>query len=254
MPFAVCRLSLVPVRRHADLVSEITTQVLFGEGVEILEEGRLFCRARMLRDGYEGWIDRRQFTRWTEGLPERPRLFTDEHCGELTGAEYRMALPLGTPLPGFSEGQVHLAGETWGWKGRVREIPAGPVDREGLTAFARRYLHSPYLWGGRTVVGIDCSGFTQSVYAAFGVQLLRDARMQITGGTEIPAAEAAPGDLVFFASPALGVHHVGLVMPQGEVIHASSMVRLDDLSPEGIRHKETGELTHAVHSFRRVTG
>jgi gamma-D-glutamyl-L-lysine dipeptidyl-peptidase len=252
MSFAACRLSLVPVRRHGDLLSEITTQVLLGEWVEMLEEGRAFCRVRLLRDGYEGWIDRRQFTRWLDTAGDAAVHFSDDHCGAAEGAQCRMALPLGTPLPGFADGKIQLAGETWAWAGRVRTVPPGPVDRAALTATAQRYLHTPYLWGGRTVFGIDCSGLTQSAYAVHGVQLLRDARQQITQGTEITAEEALPGDLVFFASAALGVHHVGMVLAQGAVIHASSMVREDDLVAEGIRHRETGEITHPVHSFRRV--
>jgi gamma-D-glutamyl-L-lysine dipeptidyl-peptidase len=102
------------------------------------------------------------------------------------------------------------------------------------------------------VFAINCSGLTQTAYAAMGVPLLRDALMQITQATEVNLTSALPGDLVFFASETLGIHHDGLLLPDGEILHASSMVRIDHLTSEGIRRKETGDLTHALHALRRV--
>ncbi len=253
MPFAVCRLSIVPVRREADLVSEMTTQVRGGEGVEILEEKGSYWRVRLLADDYEGWVTARQFTPSAAEPPLAASVFTDDLCGEAVCEDRRVVLPLGAPLPDFHDGSFRLGGDTWKWSGRTRCAPAGPPDLSELLAYARRFFWAPYQWGGRSVFGIDCSGFVQSVFGAFGVRLLRDSKLQAGQGTPVSGrAEAAPGDLLFFGSPELGIWHVGLQLPCSEVIHASTMVRIDDMTDEGIRNRETGQISHRLVAVRRV--
>ena len=253
MPFAICRLSVVAVRREPDLLSEMTSQVRGGEAVEVLEHGREWWRVRLLTDGYEGWVSSRQFTAPADTAPAPVIVFTDDLCGEAVRDEFRIAMPLGSPLPEFKEGKFILGGESWVWHGKTRGLPSGPPDKSELFAFARRFLHAPYQWGGRTVFGIDCSGFVQSVFGAFGIPLPRDSKQQVTRGTPVAdLAGATPGDLVFFALPDIGIHHVGLLLPCNEIIHASAMVRIDDLFPEGIRNRETGEFSHKLEAIRRV--
>ncbi len=252
MPFAVCCLSVVAMRREADLVSEMTSQVRGGESVEILELKGQWWRVRLLADGYEGWVNSRQFTAPGE-LPQAATSFTDDLCGEAVFGDLRIALPLGSPLPEYKENKFTLGADSWEWKGTVRRVPAGVPDNSDVFAYAKRFLHSPYLWGGRTVFGIDCSGFVQSVMGAFGVSLPRDSKLQAEKGAPVvDLASAVPGDLAFFGSPEHGVYHVGLLLPCGEIIHASSMVRVDDLTDEGIRVRKTGEITHRTVAIRRV--
>jgi cell wall-associated NlpC family hydrolase len=253
MPFAVCRLSVVPVRLHADLVSEMTTQVRGGEGVEILEDRSPWWRIRLLADGYEGWVHSRQFTAAIDVAPVAPAVFTDDLCGEAIREDARIILPLGAPLAGFQNGKFLLGNDQWTWSGKTRTAPAGPPDKAELLAYARRFLNAPYHWGGRTAFGIDCSGFVQSVFSAFGVQLLRDSKQQATEGAPVAGLGAAvPGDLLFFGSPELGIYHVGLLLPCSEIIHASTMVRIDDMFADGIRNRETGQVTHNLEAIRRV--
>jgi gamma-D-glutamyl-L-lysine dipeptidyl-peptidase len=253
MPFAVCRLSVVAVRREPDLLSEMTSQVRGGEAVEILEQGKEWWRVRLTPDGYEGWVSSRQFATPQAAAPAVATVFTDDLCGEAVRDEFRIALPLGSPLADFREGTFMLGTERWIWQGRTRTVPAGPPASDQLFAYARRFLRTPYQWGGRTVFGIDCSGFVQSVFAAFGVALLRDSKQQVTQGTAVPdLAAALPGDLAFFSLPDIGIHHVGLVLPHNEIIHASAMVRIDDLFTEGIKSRETGEISHRFEAIRRV--
>lgn len=253
MPYATCRLSLIPVRREPDLVSEMTTQIRCGESVEILETKGAYWRVRLLTDGYEGWVTARQFGCPLETPPAAAIHFTDDLCGATTCGDRHLVLPLGSPLPDFKDGTFLLNGERWPWTGLVRTVPAGVPDLAALIAYARRFLHAPYQWGGRTVFGIDCSGFMQSVFRLFGFPLLRDSKQQATQGTAVSSlAEAVPGDLLFFGSEALGIYHVGLLLSCGEVIHASTMVRVDDISEAGIRNRETGELSHRLWGIRRM--
>jgi hypothetical protein len=254
MSFAVCRLSHAPMRREPDVVSEMVNEVRGGEAVEVLGTAGKFWRARLLVDDYEGWVDSRQFGERGDGLPLVATHVTDDHCGEATMGDWAMAMPLGSPLPGY-DGETFLYGEErWTWKGKVREIPKeGTVpDVAELLHYARRYLRTPYLWGGRTVFGVDCSGFASSVLRAFGVEVRRDCVQQIEGGMRVPdLASAVPGDLVYFAPSGEAAQHVGIVLPCGEVIHSSAMVRIDDLTERGIVNRESGELTHRLKAVRR---
>lgn len=253
MPYAVCRLSLIPVRREPDLISEMTTQIRAGEAVEILEEKGAYWRVKLLADGYEGWVTARQFSPPADNMPPVAIVFTDDLCGEAVRDELRVTLPLGTPLVDYTDGSFLFAGERWRFSGHTRQAPAGPPDKAELLAYARRYLWTPYQWGGRSTFGIDCSGFVQSVFTAFGVALLRDSKQQVNQGTPVAdRAASVPGDLAFFGSPELGIYHVGLILPCSEIIHASTMVRIDDLTDEGIVNRETGQLSHRLAAIRRV--
>ncbi len=241
------------MRREADLISEMTSQVRGGEVVEILETTGQWWRVRLLADDYEGWVNSRQFSALGEAVPPAADSFTDDLCGVAVLGDLRIVLPMGSPLPGFQDGKFRLGADSWEWKGTVRRVPDGVPDTSDVFAYAKRFLHSPYLWGGRTVFGIDCSGFVQSVMSAFGVSLPRDSKLQAEKGAPVvDLASAVPGDLAFFGSPEHGVYHVGLLLPCGEIIHASSMVRVDDLTDEGIRVRKTGEITHRTVAIRRV--
>lgn len=231
----------------------MTTQVRGGEVVEILDDHDVWWRVRLLADGYEGWVTARQFTAPAETPAPAATVFTDDLCGEAVRDDYRIALPLGTPLAGFDDGRFLLGVDTWTWVGKTRAVRPGPPDTAELLAYARRFLWTPYQWGGRSVFGIDCSGFVQSVFRAFGVSLLRDSNHQVTQGVPVvDRASAVPGDLAFFGSPEQGIYHVGLLLSCGEIIHSSTMVRVDDITDEGIRNRETGRFTHRLETIRRI--
>lgn len=256
--FAVCQLSVAPVRRFADGTSEMTTQVRAGEGVEILEEQRGLWRIRMLGDGYEGWVDSRQFTEPQEEIPVTGTVLTDEVCGwarSLKGnGEGKLLLPPGTPLPEFADGTFKLGPESWRWEGRVHFPPPSP-DWPALLEESRRYLGAPYLWGGRTLWGIDCSGLMQALLGHQGIRLARDCIDQIGQGEAVEhLRDSQPGDLAFFDSTRDGGRHVGLVLGGGEVLHSSAFVRIDGLSDRGIIARSNGAHSHRLTAIRRVVG
>jgi hypothetical protein len=119
---------------------------------------------------------------------------------------------------------------------------------------ARRFLHAPYLWGGKSILGMDCSGLVQLCFALLGITLPRDASQQVLLGEQVSSPkEALPGDLAFFANPEGKVVHVALVMAEGCIIHASGSVRIDRLDSEGIFNCETNAYTHRLSQLKRLS-
>jgi hypothetical protein len=246
------------MRAAASHLSEKTHQILFGETCQILETGPVFCRARSAFEGYEGWIDSRQFRTFAGEPPAASMgsVLIDEIAAHVVSPERTLWLPLGSLLPEYREGTFSLGEEKFRYAGPIHRIcPAR--DASELIAYSLRYLHAPYYWGARTPWGIDCSGLVQMVFRAFGIVMQRDCSQQHLQGQRIATlAEARPGDLIFFSShrnPGSGVDHVGILAPDAEVIHASGSVRIDPITDAGIQHRRSGELTHALVEIRRIT-
>ena len=249
LPRAQCALACIPVRRGLNSQTEMTTQVLFGEMCQILEREGVMWRVRLDFDGYEGWVDGRQFI-LTEDAGNLSTIIGDIWA-TAEGTERTLHLPMGAVLPDYEAGKFRLGQELFRLRGLVCRLPWRFSPQE-LANYALRYLHAPYVWGGRTPFGLDCSGLTQMSYRAFGLQLLRDSHQQITQGRCVPFSDAQVGDLAFFHSMRDGSSHVGLVFPEGKILHASGHVRLDDLRADGIHHSQSGEITHQMREVRRV--
>ena len=223
-----CGLSIVPIRKDPSDRSEIVSQLLFGEFFEIKETLEKWVRIVSLHDQYEGWIDRKQ-----------------AHAVSSVSVAKN---PL--PHPQFYEGQFFSAG----CFADITDVSTTPASLEQV---ALSYLNSPYLWGGKTHAGIDCSGLTQMVYRLMGVTIPRDAHQQAEMGQIVSfVEEAQTGDLAFFDNEEGRIIHVGLIIknPQGQfpsIIHASGWVRKDTLDNEGIK-KENGEQSHRLRIIKRI--
>jgi cell wall-associated NlpC family hydrolase len=128
---------------------------------------------------------------------------------------------------------------------------SGNSTREAIVDTALMYLNSPYLWGGRSPFGIDCSGLVQMVYRIHGYKLLRDAAMQSSQGTQVSFVEAAePGDVAFFENQEGQIIHTGILLAGGKIIHASGRVRIDDIDHEGIYNRELNKYTHKLRLIK----
>ena len=259
--FAINHCTVTPVRQEPSEGSEQLTQLLFGEVSEVLDQLRRWTKIRSTLDGQEGWVDFKMLTSASNLSPltyNLPATTVATPMAVATAMETgeELMLTLGTRLPNYSHGTFEVLGKQYlinpaGVRGERREARG-----EEICAIAQTLLNTPYLWGGKNAMGMDCSGFTQVVYATLGVNLLRNAREQMTQGELVPSlAEAQPGDLAFFDHAdrdpkATNISHVGMLLSPTEIIHCSGCVHIDTIDEQGI-HLPDGELTHHLVQIKR---
>lgn len=255
--FGICHLSIVPVRAEPSDKSEQVTQLLFGEHFEILEHSEKWVRLRISYDQYEGWIDRKQFKAISEQEFERLRntdywLSLDVVNPAEKSNKENINLVIGSTLPFFDGLHFKLGEEQYTYFGKSARVQT-KILPERLEEIAFSFLNAPYLWGGRSPFGIDCSGFTQVVFKMMGVALKRDAWQQAEQGSLVNFfEETILGDLAFFDNEEGRITHVGLVLPGGRIIHASGRVRVDVFDHQGIFNTEAKKYSHKLRIIRRV--
>lgn len=258
MTRGICSLSIIPQRQEPSDRSEMINQVLFGESYLVLEKRKKWLRVRLDHDGYEGWIDRKQFHFYAEA-DENKTLEVPAHCSgdliEIVAQEGEgdfFPIFLGSFLPHYQEQSqvLKIADRAYHYGGAVK---TGQSSRAAMIEMAQQYRNAPYLWGGRTPAGIDCSGFTQMVYRLAGHSLPRDSQEQAKLGQALSfIEESEPGDLAFFDNEEGIITHVGLVLANNYILHASGKVRLDRLDQTGIFNPEEGSHTHKLRVIKKI--
>ena len=270
--YVIANATVVPVRENPSEGAEQLTQLLFGEVCEVLDRLPRWTKIRSTQDGQEGWVDFKMvspasnlspLTSNLEAVVATPMAPATPMDG---GAD--LLLTIGTRLPNYSHGTFELLGQqylidppcvnitTAQRSTGEADLQQSDLQRSDLATIAQSLLNAPYLWGGKNLMGMDCSGFTQVVYAAMGVNLLRNAREQMTQGELIPClSDAQPGDLAFFDHAdrdpkATNISHVGLLLSSTEIIHCSGCVHIDSIDEEGI-HLADGSLTHHLVQIKR---
>ena len=251
MEYGICNLAVIPMRASADERSEQVSQLLFGEAFEILEWKENWVRIISAHDGYEGWIGRLQFVMLGHiayqnfKLTPPPLTYRAVTQAWKTADNSVIYLPAGSSLA-FLEGVTCCIGTD------RFEIVGEIGEREDMATTAKSFLNAPYLWGGRTHFGIDCSGFTQVVFKLNNIRIQRDASQQVQEGTPVENIESARlGDLAFFNNPEGRVTHVGIMLNNKQIIHASGKVKIDSIDNEGIYSEEQKRHTHKLHSIKR---
>jgi cell wall-associated NlpC family hydrolase len=251
---AICNLPVVPARAEPDDRSEMTTQLLFGETLTITEELGNWLKIKIHHDGYEGWIDRKQVQVLEDDFQQKyhARHYITERAAVCVNQDddSRILLSKGSLLPIESGGRFHINRTTYSTTAHIRAIPK-KAEPHKAAIHAKDYQNTPYLWGGRSIFGIDCSGLVQVVYSMCGINLPRDAYMQALEGEVVDFVdEAIPGDLVFFDNPAGDIIHTGIIVAPGKIIHASGKVRIDVLDHNGIFNTESGRYSHSLRVIK----
>ena len=253
MEYGISILGIIPLRKEAKDQSEIVSQVLFGQHFKILEVKPKWIRIELAADNYEGWICAKQYEE-----------ITYEDYDNLTVNDFPLAassfsniqniiskevflVTMGAILPFYHKGSIKIRNHKFKFTGNIASS-----NQADLLKYAHQLLNTPYLWGGKSILGIDCSGFTQLVFSLCGINIPRDAYQQAEFGESVMESDINPTDLVFFENDKNKIHHVGIATENNQIIHSSGKVRIDRLNEKGIIHSETKELTHRLHSIKRL--
>lgn len=258
MQRGICLLSVVPCRKEPSGTSEMVTQLLFGEHYTIVEQKDDWFQITTAIDNYTCWLSGKQHTKLSEQsfqkLQNADVFFAGDVIAVLTDEQKNSRFPLtmGAVLPNLKNNRLQFDDRSFTFDGTVVSASSKPVAGSIIeTAFA--LLNAPYLWGGRTAFGIDCSGFTQLVYKLNGLQLPRDAYQQVELGHPLSfVEEAEAGDLAFFDNEEGRIVHVGILLDQHQIIHASGCVRVDKYDHYGIFNGDTGKYSHSLRVIKRV--
>ncbi len=253
MPKGICLLSVIPMRAEAASKSEMVSQLLFGETYEVIAQNDNWVHIKTHADNYEAWISANQFEIWDE--VNTPYLVS-ANFPYINAQKINDTNPLRL-LPGSILHQGNFENDVLNFQinqhAYQTNIAKAELSIPTLIEFAKQFLGSPYLWGGRTLFGMDCSGFTQLIYKVAGIQIPRDAYQQATIGEDVSFVnETQAGDLAFFDNAEGRITHVGMMLGKGEIIHASGMVRIDVLDSYGIFNEKLGTHTHKLRLIKRL--
>ena len=246
MILGICNLSIVPVRIVDSDKSEMINQLIYGDIIEILEEKEKWVKIKSVFDDYIGWIDKKQYFKIDDNITldlNKPVYsidlveFIENNNNEL------VTIPIGSDISNISLMNHKFDGKT----------NSGKNNRNSIVNTALSFLNSPYLWGGKTPFGIDCSGFTQMVYKINGYKLFRDAKDQANQGETLSfIEESQAGDLAFFNNDQGDIIHVGIILENNHIIHASGKVRIDRIDHSGIYNNELNKHTHSLRYIKKI--
>jgi hypothetical protein len=255
MEYGICNLSIVPLRSAPSNQVELISQVLFGEHFKVLEKRKDWSKIRLAYDTYEGWIDNKQFELISkevyDDLQNKPVFLVGNIVDFIANNQQALStLTIGAHLPYFSGNKFRVGNTDFEYDG---DFVSGKKEKSHLIKTAFLFLNTPYLWGGKTPFGIDCSGFSQMVYKLNGYKLLRDASQQATQGEVLSfIEESEPGDLAFFDNSEGIITHVGIIMKDNYIIHAHGKVRIDRLDHSGIYNTDTKRHTHKLRVIKKI--
>ncbi|HSV88676.1 MAG TPA: C40 family peptidase [Bacteroidales bacterium] len=253
----ICLLSVACMKAEPNYQSELVNQMIFGDLYEVVRTSKEWTLVRLVHDDYQGWINMNQVT-WVPDenflqLKTAPVAIAADLIQVVEDITLKTSYPIGAGsyLYNYGKGEFAIAGKTFRYFGKVVENFLTHPQR--LCDYALMFLNSPYLWGGRSPFGIDCSGFMQLVLKMGGIFIPRDTNMQVNIGETIELInEAIPGDLLFFGEHDKPITHVGMLLADGLIIHAFGKVRVDLVDHNGIFNREQKRYTHSLRTIKRL--
>lgn len=258
MQKAICLLSIIPLRETPSDKAQMVSQVLFGETFDIIETQESWLKIELHQDLYQGWIDQKQAfildgPQWEELKNVRSYCALDMvQIFENTTNGTQFPVLIGSVVYNAHNNAFSIAGQQYKHTGEVQLFEKNR-NKNKMLEFAYYFLNTPYLWGGRSPFGIDCSGFTQLVYKLCGFSIPRDAWQQANVGLDINfLEEARAGDLAFFDNDEGKIIHTGILLPNNQIIHASGMVKIDQVDHQGIYNVEQKKYTHKLRMIRHI--
>ena len=256
MDYGICSLSNVPVRSDASDKAELVTQLFFGECYQVLQKEGNWYQIQIATDHYTGWIDFKQHFPVTDDYflewKATPHPRTLDIVQTVSSANVVTPVLMGSILPFFDGITLRLGHEKLIYNGRASNLST-EYRPAFLAKIANTFLKAPYVWGGKSVFGIDCSGFTQQVMGICGVALPRDAYQQVALGEEVHFVSLArTGDLAFFDNDEGRIIHVGIMLDNQQIIHAHGEVRIDQLDHYGIYNQQRKRYSHKLRLIKRL--
>ena len=255
MDYVIIKVPAAPLRRKARHQGEMTNQLLFGDTLKVLKKkGEKWIKVRNLSDGYEGWLTRHLVAEITEKEAKAGIGFPYVAAGlinTITMGQQPMHIPLAANLPGWDGALGRLNGIVYQLEGNVIRRPGTPPDPALVRSTVAPWLNAPYMWGGKTIFGVDCSGFVQVNFKMLGIDISRDAWQQAQEGELVDKLKNAEcGDLAFFDDRD-EIVHVGMLLGNDAIMHASGKVRIDQIDKKGIINAGTGKRTHSLRVIKR---
>lgn len=252
MALGICIQTIIPMRAEASEQSEMVSQLIFGDCYTILEETKKWMHIESINDNYQGWIDIKTHETIDDIQFKELNLSKKIIINEPIIFSHSPTTNTNTPLVAGSTFYLN-SNKSFSFNNTQFNLPQQIYKNTLLVDLAKQFMNAPYLWGGKTILGIDCSGLVQVVFKACNKELPRDASEQVKFGSDISfVEEAKPGDLAFFDNDEGKIIHVGIIIENKQIIHASGKVRIDRLDHQGIYNSDTDIYSHKLRIIKRV--